>query len=100
MFTFIAENDLNGDCLEYTPGLDISALALLGALGIDRYTEDDICGEGEQEYFLDANLSAAEAALTAIVMPREGETEGLVFLASCREFLREFGEKGLYITIA
>jgi len=69
---------------------------LMGALGLD-YDQDDESGEGDVYQFTDDELSAAEDALMVILMPdgdeKDGIEQGLVFLGSARQWLKD-GDRG------
>ena len=97
-YEFIATT-IEGDelCSYETQNYD-AAHALLGALDIPFEATDEI-GNGDEYEFTDSELSAAEAALAGLVMPRIGETEGLVFLADLRLIMQTHGTKACHILI-
>lgn len=66
-----------------------AAHLLMGALGVD-YDQDDEVGSGDSFKFTDAELSAAEEALTVINFPENEEAvgEALRFLADTRTWLK------------
>ena len=97
-YEFIALDEDDQDMVSYTTENMTSAHALLGALGLD-YDESDTEGYGDEFYFTDGELSAAEAALAVAVNVPEGFTEGAIFLASVREELRRKEMKACSILI-
>lgn len=76
-----------------------SAHYLMGALGLD-YDPDAYYGDGDEFFFTDAELSAAEAALTVAINPPVMATEGLVFLATLREEIKRKNLSGCSILIS
>lgn len=71
-----------------------AAHLLMGALGVD-YDQDDEIGSGDSFKFTDAELSAAEAALTVVVFPENPDavSEAMRFIADVRTWMAEAAGK-------
>ena len=98
-YEFVAMDDLGDqDMVCYQTQNYDAAHALLGALDVP-FEATDKMGSGDEYLFTDAELSAAEAALTSLIMPAPGETEGLIFLATVREEMKQKGIDTCHILI-
>lgn len=89
-YGFIAIVD-DHEVVSYETQHQVAADALLGALGLDIMISDRAVGDVDTYLFTDAELSAAEAALTVAVNKPPMFDEGLVFLASVRADMAEKG---------
>lgn len=97
-YEFIASGEDEEFASYHTMNLD-SAHYLMCALGLEPDPQA-YCGDGDEWFFTDAELSAAEAALTVAINPPLMATEGLVFLATLRAEIKEKGLSGCSILIA
>ena len=79
------------EIVSYETQHQVAADALLGALGLDMMASNRTVGDIDVYLFTDAELSAAEAALTVAVNKPPMFDEGLVFLASVRADMAEKG---------
>lgn len=90
-YGFIAMLD-DYELVSYETQHQVAADALLGALGLDIMISNRTVGDVDTYLFTDAELSAAEAALTVAINKPPMFDEGAVFLASLRA---EMADKGL-----
>ena len=97
-YEFIAIGE-EGEFASYHTVNQDSAHYLMDALGLE-YDPAAYCGEDDEYVFTDAELSAAEAALTVAINPPVMATEGLAFLAEVRAELKEKGWDVCSILIA